>query len=181
MQKFRFRNSAPAKVAKPAKATANEGYPATKQLLRIANVADADNEKTETLADISRPVAGQYSCKNNNLSKISRISSIPCAIYEKRDSAPPPAEQKGLETGYKKLWNQAWTLADYVDGDTAPIEQRLAKLPELNRLRDEMAAIERQTVPPAGPDPEPAPRNLDPVGGHTDHQGAEPGHLPGQV
>jgi hypothetical protein len=97
MQKFRFRHRSPAKVAKDAKANAYEGSPVAKQMLIVANVAGADNEKSETLADISRPLASQDTFKTNSLSKISRISSISCSISERNDPPSESAESKGIE------------------------------------------------------------------------------------
>ncbi|HBT87736.1 hypothetical protein [Desulfobacter sp.] len=43
---------------------------------------------------------------------------------------------------YLTLWNKAWELADYVDGNTAPYEDRIEKLPELNMLNARMTALE---------------------------------------
>jgi hypothetical protein len=49
-------------------------------------------------------------------------------------------------------------LADFIDDpEGAPLADRRAKVPELDDLRQRMAAIERQVVPPAGPDPETSP------------------------
>jgi hypothetical protein len=97
MQKFRFRHNSPAKVAKDAKATVYEGSPVANQMLRVANDAGADNENTETLADISRPLASQETCKTSNISEISRISSISHVMSEKNDPPSPPVESKGIE------------------------------------------------------------------------------------
>jgi hypothetical protein len=74
----------------------------------------------------------------------------------------PAPEPPGMGAEYHRIWNQAWTLADYIDDpDGAPLAERRAKLPELDRLRARMAAICRnptnKPAPPAGPDPEPAP------------------------
>jgi hypothetical protein len=71
------------------------------------------------------------------------------------DLSQPPA---GSTPEYRKLWAEAWTLADWIDEPNgAPIEDRRARLPELMQLRARMAEIERQAVPTAGPDPEPSP------------------------
>lgn len=55
---------------------------------------------------------------------------------------PAPAPP-GLGIEYTRLWNQAWTLADYIDNPQgAPLAERKAKLPELMQMRDRMAEIE---------------------------------------
>ena len=69
------------------------------------------------------------------------------SICTKRSNKPPiPApEPPGMGAEYADLWNRAWALADYIDNpDGAPIEARRAKLPELDRMRDRLAEIERQ-------------------------------------
>jgi hypothetical protein len=78
-------------------------------------------------------------------------------ISEKTQQIPAP-EPAGLGPRYEALWNQAWTLADYIDNPHgSSLAERKARLPELNRLRAEMAEIERQAMPPAAPDPETSP------------------------
>ena len=60
-------------------------------------------------------------------------------------AATPAPEPPGMGAEYADLWNRAWALADYIDNpDGAPIEARRAKLPELDRMRDRLAEIERQ-------------------------------------
>jgi hypothetical protein len=54
----------------------------------------------------------------------------------------PAPSPPGMGPEYTCLWDQAWAIADYVDGDTAPIEQRRTRLPELMMLLDRMAEIE---------------------------------------
>jgi hypothetical protein len=69
---------------------------------------------------------------------------------ESKKMAPEPA---GLGAEYDHLWNEAWRLAEWIDNpDSAPIEERRVCLPRLDRMRERMAEIERQAVPPAGPD-----------------------------
>lgn len=55
---------------------------------------------------------------------------------------------------YLTLWNQAWALADYVDGGdaTAPYEDRIKKLPELNRMMKRIQTIDRIKAEPKEPD-----------------------------
>jgi hypothetical protein len=60
------------------------------------------------------------------------------------DLSQPPA---GSTPEYKDLWHRAWRLADYIDNPGgAPLADRRAKLPELNRLRERMAEIENQKM-----------------------------------
>lgn len=63
-------------------------------------------------------------------------------LFELGFQAPePPA---GCAPEYAALWNQAHGLADFIDNPHgAPLEERRARLPELNELRAEMTAIER--------------------------------------
>jgi hypothetical protein len=160
MQKFKFKNNTPANVAKAAKAAANEEYPVANQLLKFANVIGSENGKAETLADISTSLAGQDTNKDNNLSKNSKISSTSGAILENNNPIQPP-EPPGQGHVYESLWTAAWRLADETDNpDSATLAERKAKIPELNRLRAEMAEIERQAAPTAGPDPERSPPDI---------------------
>jgi hypothetical protein len=56
----------------------------------------------------------------------------------------PAPEPAGLGHEYETLWNKAWLLAAWIDNpEGAPIEDRRAKLPELMRMRDRMADIEK--------------------------------------
>lgn len=58
--------------------------------------------------------------------------------------SPSPA---GLGPEYESLWNRAWRLADFIDDPQgAPLAERKAKLPELDRLRGRMAEIEKQNM-----------------------------------
>jgi hypothetical protein len=56
----------------------------------------------------------------------------------------PAPEPAGLGAEYDRLWNEAWLLAEFVDGDTAPIAERRARLPELMQMRDRLAKIEKR-------------------------------------
>ncbi len=56
----------------------------------------------------------------------------------------PAPEPPGMGAEYDRLWNEAWLLADFIDGDTAPLEARKERLPELLRMRDRLAEIEKQ-------------------------------------
>eukprot|EP00831_Metopus_contortus_P064570 TRINITY_DN57782_c0_g1_i1.p3 TRINITY_DN57782_c0_g1~~TRINITY_DN57782_c0_g1_i1.p3 ORF type:complete len:123 (-),score=14.18 TRINITY_DN57782_c0_g1_i1:236-604(-) len=60
---------------------------------------------------------------------------------------PPPDLTKikpGDTQDYMRIWYQAHKLADYVDGGeaTAPYEERIKKLPELNSLLEKMRTME---------------------------------------
>jgi hypothetical protein len=67
----------------------------------------------------------------------------------------PAPEPPGLGPEYHRIWNQAWTLADWIDDPAAAsLAERKAKLPELDRLRGRMADIERQAVPTSRPETE---------------------------
>jgi len=48
---------------------------------------------------------------------------------------------------YTDLWYRAWELADFVDGNTAPYEDRIKKLPELNEMVEHMRIIENRFKP----------------------------------
>lgn len=82
-------------------------------------------------------------------------------ISEKKPKIPSPEPAK-MGPEYTRLWNRAWELAEWIDDPAAaPIEERRAKLPELDNLRDRMAAIysngTNKPVPPAAPEPETSP------------------------
>jgi hypothetical protein len=73
-------------------------------------------------------------------------------------AATPAPEPASLGAEYADLWNRAWKLADFIDNpQAAPLAERKARLPALDRLRERMADIERQTTPTATPEPKPAP------------------------
>ena len=60
----------------------------------------------------------------------------------KHISEIPAPSPPGLGSEYAGLWYKAWRLADYIDNhDGAPIEQRRARLPELDNLQNQMASI----------------------------------------
>jgi hypothetical protein len=58
----------------------------------------------------------------------------------------PDPEPGGMGSEYNRLWNKAWKLADFVDGDTAPYNERVERLSELMQMRDRMAEIEKQNT-----------------------------------
>jgi hypothetical protein len=76
-------------------------------------------------------------------------------MVESKKTSPatvPAASPVGLCAEYDRLWNEAWRLAEGIDNpEGAPIEERRASLPKLDRMRERMVEIERQAVPPAGP------------------------------
>jgi hypothetical protein len=73
-------------------------------------------------------------------------------------AAIPSPEPADLGAEYNRIWNQAWTLADYIDDPAAaPLADRKAKLPGLMQMRERMAEIVRQALPKAGPEPETSP------------------------
>lgn len=108
---------------------------------------DGDRLKVEGLKQLSPDQAQEIRQKiQDNREQIISELQIP---------APDPA---GLGPEYERLWHRTWKLADYIDNpDGAPLADRRAKLPELDRLRERMAEIERQAGPPAGPEPETSP------------------------
>lgn len=94
--------------------------------------------------------------------------NTPSTVKDQSTPKPTPAqnipapEPAGMGPEYDRLWNQAWTLADWIDDPAAaPIEDRRAKLPELDDLRERMAAIcsngTNKPVPTAEPDTETSP------------------------
>lgn len=52
-------------------------------------------------------------------------------------------DNRGAIVEYLNLWNRAWELADYVDGNTAPYEERIKKLPKLNLMVERMRELEK--------------------------------------
>jgi len=70
----------------------------------------------------------------------------------KTDQTPPPdlsRIQPEDISEYTDLWYRAWELADYVDGGNAvaPYANRVAGLPELNRVVERMRIIEGRLKP----------------------------------
>jgi hypothetical protein len=62
-------------------------------------------------------------------------------ISEKTPEIPSP-EPPGMGPEYDHLWNEAWRLADWIDDpDGAPIEDRRAKLPELEQRGETGASL----------------------------------------
>ena len=59
---------------------------------------------------------------------------------QNRSEQKPDAH--GLRFEYEQLWAQAWALADFVEGNTAPHEERMKILPELMVMRDRLAELE---------------------------------------
>jgi len=59
-----------------------------------------------------------------------------------------PPEPANLGPVYDRLWMEAWTLADWIDGDSAPYTDRVAKLPELDRMRAELSRMEQAGAKP---------------------------------
>jgi hypothetical protein len=70
----------------------------------------------------------------------------------------PAPEPAGMGAEYESLWHRAWKLADFIDNPAeAPLAERRARLPELDDLRERMAAIEKAGVVSHGtPAPDPA-------------------------
>jgi hypothetical protein len=100
---------------------------------------DADRLKVEGLKQLPPGQAQKIreKIKTHRTEIMRELSKIP---------APSPP---GMGHEYDDLWNKAWILADFVDGDTAPYADRKARLPELMQMRDRMAAIEWRAGPPA--------------------------------
>lgn len=106
---------------------------------------DADRLKVEGLKQLPPGKSDKIrQMIQNNREKI---------ISELQVPAPSPPD---LGPEYNRIWKEAWLLADFVDGDTAPLADRKARLAELDKLRARMAAIVRIAVPTAGLEPEPS-------------------------
>lgn len=65
---------------------------------------------------------------------------------KKNQQIIPPPEPPDLGPEYEALWNRAWELADIIDSDAKPYSDRMAMMPELNRLRARMWKIERSKL-----------------------------------
>ncbi len=67
----------------------------------------------------------------------------------KTDTTPPNLSKihPAHRAEYNQLWNQAHKLADFIDGGdvTAPYENRIKRVPELNELVERMRVLEDQT------------------------------------
>ena len=62
-------------------------------------------------------------------------------------AAIPAPSPPGMGPEYENLWHRAWELADFIDDPAAaPLAERKAKLPELDRMRERMAEIEKQEL-----------------------------------
>jgi hypothetical protein len=70
-------------------------------------------------------------------------------------SEPKPEPRQTVQQQYETLWKKAWTLADFVDGDTALYEERIKRLPELLDMRDELSRLEQAEPQPPGSAAEP--------------------------
>lgn len=80
-------------------------------------------------------------------------------ISENEKNLIPPPElgpRQKVQQRYETLWAQAWNLTDYVDGDSAPYADRVARLPELMAIRDRLAEMELSGAPPTGGTIEPS-------------------------
>lgn len=112
---------------------------------------DGDRLKVEGLKQLPQEQANEIRQKiQDNRGKIISELQIPAP------STP------GMGPEYERIWNRAWELAEWIDDPAAaPIEQRRAKLPELDDLRARMAAIcsngTDKPAPPAAQDPETSP------------------------
>ena len=90
-----------------------------------------------------KPQKEQKPLKQPPFATIAPFAPIDSKI--KKDHAPAPDMSRihpDYRAEYRRLWNQAHELADYVDGNTAPYEDRIEKLPELNMLNARMTALE---------------------------------------
>lgn len=64
----------------------------------------------------------------------------------KNPDIPPPdlsRIQPEHRSEYTTLWYRAWDLADYTSG-YAPYSERIARMPELNRMVERMRHLEKQ-------------------------------------
>lgn len=85
-------------------------------------------------------------CSKNS----TRVGRFPEKNKLEQNQTPDPDLSKilpGNRSEYADLWSRAHELADYIDGGTAPYEDRIKKLPELENLIDKMKAIEADIKP----------------------------------
>lgn len=132
-----------------------------KSFANIGDIANRDQKlkKTEKERKEGSKVFSSYPSHNSHYSQNPKGKT---GVDRKPGSAIPAPEPPGMGPEYERIWNQAWELAEWIDDPAAaPIEQRRARLPELDRLRARMAAIcsnrTDKPVPPAAPDPETSP------------------------
>jgi len=135
---------------------------------RIKKASRPDQPPPSTVKDQSKPKTTpaqnvpDLNPETNGADKMSeRQNKCICTEHANKPPTPPPSPA-GMGAEYDRLWNEAWRLADFIDDPSAaPIEQRRARLPELDRLRARMAAIcsngTDKPAPPAAPDPETSP------------------------
>ena len=101
-------------------------------------------------------------------------ADTPRPVKTKTNTGRPPARNipaptpPGLGLKYAGLWNRAWCLADEIDDVTgAPIEERRARLPELEQMILELTRLEKRGARTPGheiqpPTPDRPPDQQDP-------------------
>jgi hypothetical protein len=131
-----------------------------KSFANIGDIANRDQKlKTEKERKEGPKVFFNHPSHNSHYSQKPKDKTGADRKPESKIPAPEPA---GMGPEYERIWNQAWELAEWIDNpDGAPIEERRARLPELDDLRDRMAAIYsngiNKPVPLAAPAPETSP------------------------
>jgi hypothetical protein len=112
-----------------------------KSFANFGDIANRDQKlkKTEKERKEGSKVFSSYPSHNSQYSQKPKDKT---GVDRKPGSAIPAPSPPGMGPEYDDLWNRAWGLAEWIDNpDGAPIEERRAKLPELDRLRAEMDAI----------------------------------------
>lgn len=71
--------------------------------------------------------------------QIRGLSSLP---GEKKDHLIQYARDNKPGILYELLWAEAWNLAEWIDNERAPPEERQARLPELLKMRDRLNGLE---------------------------------------
>jgi hypothetical protein len=126
-----------------------------KSFANIGGIANRDQKlKTEKERKEGPKVFFSYPSHNSHYSQNPKDRT---RVDRKTGSEIPAPVPAGMGPEYERIWNQAWKLAEWIDDQaTAPIEERRARLPELNKLRARMEEIEKAGAQiPAGLDPEP--------------------------
>ena len=109
-----------------------EPEPETPRVVKSQKTPKTNPAQNITDQDLETTGAGKMSERQNK------------SIRRESPNKPPnPApEPPGMGPEYERIWNRAWELAEWIDNpDGAPLAERCAKLPELDDLRERMAAI----------------------------------------
>jgi len=84
-----------------------------------------------------------------------RVDGLKALPTEKADEIRDQIRQRRdeiirelVQNQFNDLWEKAWSLADYVDGDSAPYSDRVKRLPELLAMRAELSRMEQAGAKP---------------------------------